>query len=144
MIECSWPTTLEVMYCLLSKNKGIIRINIRVNNLSCHDVHQCTIWISFDIEGVNTSIQGVTKAQPILLVGLDTAFSLFLMVSMESILCSIAHSSNILKYFSTKGKAQSPLHHLLVVCSYSNSSSWSVSNPHVRCFYKHMSVQVAL
>ena len=45
---------------------------------------------------------------------------------------------SILRYFSTKGKAQSPLHHLLVVCSYSNRSSWSVSKPHVRCFHKHV------
>ncbi len=73
--------------------------------LSCDDVTNRTIWVRYIIQWVNADIKCFAYAESISLVCLDSTLSFFLVVSVESVLFSVAHSSNIFRYLPTEGKS---------------------------------------
>ena len=100
----------------MSKVDGVIRIDTRVRNLSCGNVHECTIWVRGILQWVNENIKCVAQALKVSQVCLDSTLSIFLMTSVLDILFSVAQRSNTLRYLAAEGKAKGPLHHLMVVC----------------------------
>ena len=74
----------------MSKVDGIIRIDIRMRNLPCDNVHECTIWMRGILQWANANIKCVAQDLVVSLVCLDSTLKLFLMTSVLDILFSVA------------------------------------------------------
>ena len=74
----------------MSMVDGIIRIDIRMRNLPCDNVHECIIWMRGILQWANANIKCVAQDLVVSLVCLDSTLKLFLMTSVLDILFRVA------------------------------------------------------
>ena len=109
----------------MTKANGIIYIDIRVRNLPCDNVHECTIWMRGILQGP-INIKCVGQALAVSLVCLDSTLIFLFMMSVMTILFSVTQRSNTLRYLPADCKAKGPLRHMIVICSHPYCSSFFI------------------
>ena len=124
------PLTFSIARC--PRLTALYALTSGCANLPYDNIHECTTWVRGIIKWVNVNIKCVAQALSVSLVRLDSTLTFFLMASAITFLFSVAQRSNTLRYLPVEGIARRS-------CSHPYCSCLSKPQPHVFCFYEHVS-----